>query len=164
MVISIDFGDTLADRKKPKIPVGKGYVYELFEGAHGVLAGLAHTGDELALISKISLGDEARISLNLFHHNIVPYIIDPEKVRFCYSREAKGPIAEDLRSEVHIDDRVDCLNAVHSAGVKHKILFVGGFDRREEEIPFTFGESEGLYIARTWDEILSIIHIIRSLS
>lgn len=157
MIISIDFGDTLADRKRPKIPVGKGWVYKLFGGAQGVISGLAYAGHKLAIISKINPGAEARISLNLSHHGITPFIIDPEKVRFCYSREVKGPIARELGVDVHIDDRVDCLNAIHLAGIKHKILFIGGEDRRVEGIPFTFGESEGLLIARNWDEVGELI-------
>lgn len=153
MNISIDMGDTLMDRNGGKFPFGKDFVYPLFNDAKGVLAGLAHVGHKLTIISKIDQGQEARVTLTLLYHNLVPYLISARSVRVCYSREGKGVHARELLSDIHIDDRVEALNAVHAVGVRHKILFTKAHDdRKSHTLSF-----KGVFVAKNWIEVMQII-------
>jgi hypothetical protein len=152
--ISIDLGNTLFDRRLPKIPVYQEGVYQLFRPAFGVLSGHKHVGDKISVISYIPLGAEPRIMFNLCHHQIVPYLINSADVHFCYSRKSKGVIAAEIGSTVHIDDRVEVLNAINDTGsILEKILFIEAYDDRENTKP-TF---EGYHIARNWDEVGAIL-------
>ncbi|MEI8337815.1 MAG: hypothetical protein WCF92_01555 [bacterium] len=151
--LTIDLGDTLFDRKLPKIECDKWSVYRPFPAALGILNGCKSAGWKISVISKISLGDELRIGMNLIYHNIVPHIIDVSDVHFCYRRMYKGGISHDIGSDIHIDDRIECLNSVHGAGVPHKILFIGGHDERDtEKLLF-----EGVHIAQDWIEVGEIL-------
>jgi hypothetical protein len=110
-------------------------------------------GHKLSVISKIDPYAEVRVSMSLVYHGIIPHIIDPAEVRFCYERKHKKNIAELTRPDLHIDDRVEPLTAVHQAGVRYKILFTGVADDRLENGKLEFGENDGLFVANTWEEI-----------
>ncbi len=151
--LTIDLGDTFFDRKLPKIECNKWSVYKTFPASIGVVTGFKHSGWKISVISKINLGDELRLGMSLIYHKLVPHIINVSDVHFCYTRKAKGVIARDIGSDIHIDDRIECQNSVHDAGVPHKILFVEDHDdRQNEELLF-----EGIHIAHNWIEVGEIL-------
>jgi len=151
--ISIDLGDTLFNRQLPKTLQDKWSVRQLFPSAIEVIKDYKDAGWKISVISKIDPGAELRVGMNLIYHNIVPNIIDVDDVHFCYSRDAKGAIARDIGSDIHIDDRVEALNSVHNEGVKHKIIFIGGHDERNN-LTLSF---EGVHVAHDWEEVRKII-------
>ena len=154
--ISVDLGDTLFNRKAPKIQYGLNSVYTLFEYAQGVLRGLHNRGEcKISIISKIDHGAEARVILNLVHesHSLVPQIISVDDVHFCYGRSEKGEIAKSIGSQIHIDDRVEALHSTHECGVPHNILFIGGHDDREN----TDINSKNFLVAHNWNDVLKLI-------
>ena len=158
---SIDLGDTLLDRSLPRIQYGLDQVMPIFPGAVGALTGLHYGSDGccISVISKIKPGQEGIVFQNLNYHNLTPFVISARDVHFCYSREAKGSIARNLGTLLHVDDRAEALNAVHHAGVPHKVFFTAAHARREAERPLEF---EGCHFASNWDDVFRIICIIRS--
>lgn len=157
--IGLDLGDTVFNRNVPKIEVGKGLAMQPCEDAIDIISNLESVGHELFVISKIGPGSEARVCVSLTHSGLVPKIISPSNVRFCFTRSEKGPILKDLQIDVHVDDRIEVLNAAHESGVVNKILFVGVRDERNEaESPLVC--FEGLHIAKNWKEAGEIIEKI----
>ena len=153
MLISIDIGDTLLNRSLKKIKVNNEQISPIFKDAIKVLNKQKTLKNKLAIISKINPGDEPRIMLNLFYNNLVPKLISTKDIHFCFTRKAKGPIAKKIKSFVHIDDRIQVLNAVHKAGVPYKILFIGSHDERKEfKISF-----KNVFIAKNWKEVGEIL-------
>lgn len=154
--IGLDLGDTVFDRKLPRVTVEKASAMQLCDGAMHELLSLSDRGCRLSVISKIDIGHEARVSFSLFHAGLIPYVIDPNDIRFCHTRAEKGPIAQNMGLDFHVDDRIEVLNSMHSYGVPHKILFIGVRDERKEEgYPnFSF---EGVHIASSWIEVREII-------
>jgi len=157
--ISVDLGDTLFMQAASRLTVGKGQARQLFGGAFGLLSGLVYEGAKVSVISKIDPGQHTGAAFSLFHCGLVPHIIAPEDVHFCFQRSEKGSIAEKIGSQVHIDDRIHCLNAVGAVGIEHLILFTGGHDETGNpemgEIVFPFIK------AGTWDEVNHILAKIR---
>lgn len=158
-VITIDLGDTLFDRRQ-KIPFGHNYVYGLFPAAEGVIRGWRHGEKEsgrhsVSFISKIEPGTEVRVSLSLFRSGIVPHVVPAQNVHFCYARAEKGAIAKRLKSQIHIDDRMEALASTYAVGVRHNILFVEGHDDRKREGKGI--EVPNLLVARNWDEVFSLV-------
>jgi hypothetical protein len=154
--IGIDLGDTTFNRKAPRLTLGKGTVAVPCEGAVEVITELEREGYEFVVVSKIDHGQEARVALSLFNCGLVPHVIDPEGVRFVYSRADKGPVLKELGIQIHIDDRIEVLNTAHEHGVACKILFVGVRDERTEE-RYPEINFEGVEIASTWEEVRRII-------
>ena len=160
--ISVDLGGTLFDRSR-KIELGRNYIYPFFPGAEGAIRGWARSVPgvldyKVSIISKIDMGQEMRVGLSLYHSNLVPYAIDARDVHFCYKREQKGAIARLVtHSDIHIDDRVDCINSTCSEGIKHNILFIGGHDDRENVKLFEKA-AETVIIAHNWDEVWEIVY------
>ena len=153
MLISIDIGDTLINRKLKKIPVNEDLVSPIFKDAFKVLERQKKLKNRLAIISKIEPGEEPRLMLNLFYHKLVPKLISTKDVHFCFTRKAKGPVAKKIKSFVHIDDRIEALNAVHKAGVPNKILFVGSHDESKEFKP----SFKNILVAKNWHEVEKIL-------
>ncbi len=154
--IGLDLGDTVFNRRLPRIQIEKADAMQLCDGAMLVLISLLQKGCKLSVISKIDKGNEARVSYSLFHSGLVPNLIDPRDVAFCYTRKGKGPIAREKRISIHIDDRIEVLNSMHKSGVEHKILFTGIRDDRDEKDCHKFVYNE-VHIASTWIEIQEII-------
>ncbi len=152
--ITVDLGNTLFDRRLPKIPVYQESVYQLFRDAFGVLSGHKYAGDKISVISYIPLGAESRIMFNLCHHHIVPRLVNSADVHFCYSRKSKGVIAAEIGSSVHIDDRVEVLNAINDTGATpEKILFIEAYDDRKKTKP----NFKRYHVARNWEEVGAIL-------
>ncbi len=152
MKISLDLGDTVFNRSLPRLKFGCGEVMQLFSGCLGVLAGhVTQARDELFVICRIDPGQEARVCTSLIHAGLMPNLIDPRNVRFCFNRSDKGKIGSEMGVHVHIDDRVEVLNSMHNAGVKYKILFTGAHDDRKENGELAF--KDGLFIVKDWQEV-----------
>jgi len=157
--IGLDIGDTVFNRTVPRITVDKGSAMQPCEGALEVISSLEALGHEFFVISKIGPGSEASVSLTMIYSGLVPKFVSPANVRFCYTRSDKGPILKSLGVDIHVDDRIEVLNAAHEAGIPHKILFVGiRDDRNETECPAI--NFEGVYIAKNWIEVKEIIEKI----
>ena len=152
--IGIDLGDTLFDRSQ-KIQIDGKTTYPLFAGAKSALLWWKLCDYELSIISKIDRGAEERVLGHLRLAKIVPDMISESNVYFCFERSEKGAVIKrtNLMLDIMIDDRVEALNAVDAAFVRHKILFIGGHDDREKE-KLAF---EGVHIARSWDEIKLLV-------
>lgn len=154
MVIGLDLGDVLFDRVSPKIEFKGSELRQLHEGSLEFLQELAFLKSDVKIISRIDHGDECRVCMNLFGHGIVPELIRPENVRFCYKRIDKGPIALDEKVTIHIDDRLECLQSIHNCGIPHKVLFTMSNDE-SEQIPNY--DIPGLKIARNWNDVRKIL-------
>ncbi len=157
MKISLDLGRVVFNNALTRQPYGKTAVMQLMPDCLKILQQWSAAGQELSVISKIDPHTEARVTMSLVHAGILPFLIDPAEVRFCYERKDKGPIAAMTKPLVHIDDRVEPMEAIHAAGVPYKILFTGLGDSRDEFGPLSFGEKEGLFIAKDWQEVERIV-------
>jgi len=157
MHISVDLGDTVFNRSLPKVRVGKAEAFQLFPGALGILSGLAYAGHRISVISKIDRGAEARVSFSLFNAGLIPFIVDPNDVHFCFERSEKGAIASRIGTSVHIDDRIEGLNSIHEYGIPHKILYIGAHDERENGLLLSF---EDIHVAKDWDQAGAIFRRI----
>lgn len=155
-IIGIDLGDTAFDRTKSRIEVGKTQAIQLCDGAFETIQYLSSRGHDFVVVSKIDLGQEARVSFSLFHSGLVPLFINPENVRFCYKRGDKGQILKELGAMIHVDDRIETLNSAHDSGIPHKILFTGVHDERKEDGSPQV-EFEELMVATSWREVQEII-------
>lgn len=155
LTIAIDVGDTLLNRASGKIVEMEGgrLTYPLFWMATAVLGVLKNSGHKLVIISKISKGDEAKVTEYLTWHHIVPELVKEENLIFCYEREEKGPIAENLGIDVIVDDRVQVHNAMAKYGVPHRILFLEGYDDRLD-----YALEISVLQAENWSEVLNHIN------
>jgi hypothetical protein len=154
MVISLDLGDVLFDRISPKIEYKGSELRQLHEGSLEFLQELAFSEIDLKVISRIDHGDECKVCMNLFGHGIVPELINPKDVRFCYKRIDKGPIALDEGVTIHVDDRLECLQSIHDCGVPYKVLFTMSNDESAQIPNYNI---PGLRIAKNWDDVRSIL-------
>jgi hypothetical protein len=163
LIIGLDLGNTIFDNTREKISFFKGTSHVLCIDALDVLNQFVLKGHELVVVSKIDLGSEARVTFSLVHMGLMPQLIDPNKVRFCYRREDKGAILREFGAHVIIDDRIEVLNVAHASGVAHKILFTGVRDDRNEveSTPVSFG---GLQIVKSWKEVQQVINEIPPVS
>lgn len=132
MNISVDLGDTVFDRKAKQKRIDGTFMRKMFPGSYSVLEDVVVRGHQLFIISKIDAGEESRILAVLEQHNIIPDLLNQTNVYFCYEREAKAPIARRLHIDVHIDDRVQVMNALNGI-VPHKLFFLEGHDDRNPE-------------------------------
>jgi hypothetical protein len=134
LVIAIDIGDTLLDRSRGKtVQMEDGnFTYPLFNGAIEALNQMTQAGHTLYIISKIDRGDEGKVTSYLTHHKIIPQLIPPNNLYFCYEREAKAAIAKRLCLDIIIDDRVQVHNAMVSAVATVRFLFLESHDDRQE--------------------------------
>lgn len=160
--ISLDLGKVLFDNGAQRIPFGKNTVCRITSAALPVLYKWSHLGYRLSVISKIDPECEARVTMSLVYAGIVPHIIDPAEVRFCYERSHKGAIAAKTTPDIHIDDRVEPMNSIHRAGVRWKIFFIEFHDDRVNTGPLCFGPDQGLFIARNWEDIERIVSSLPS--
>lgn len=159
-VISLDLGDVIFNNTVPKILFEGSTVRQLHKGVKEVITGLISKGFKVIIISKIDPGDECRVSMNLFYHQIVPHLIKPEDVHFCYERKDKGEIAKRNKVTWHVDDRAEVLAAVHESEVPNKILFTAS--NNESEIlksKFLLDRvyslnKLGFSIATNWEQVL----------
>jgi hypothetical protein len=154
--IGLDLGDTVFDRTKPRIMLDGNRLTQLCEGSFEAITSLSEKGYPLYVVSKIDENTETRVMLSLRYAELMPDILDPENIQFCFSREAKGPILREHEIDIHVDDRIEVLNAAHKAGVPCKILFIAVRDDRES-LYAPKKNFEELHIAVTWQDVLHII-------
>lgn len=153
IVISLDLGHVIFNNLAEKIDFAGSEVRQLHKGAKEAIKELLKKGFKIIVISKIDQGDECKVSMSLFYHEIVPHLIKPEDVHFCYERIDKGPIAKENNVTWHVDDRVEVQESIHESGVLFKILFTKSNDESESLI-----QRPGFFVAHSWSIVLRLIN------
>lgn len=166
IVISLDLGHVIFNNAASKIEFEGSSVRQLHKGAKEAIKELLEKGFKVIVISKIDRGDECRVSMSLFYHGIVPNLIKPEDVYFCYERKAKGPIAKAKNVFLHVDDRVEVQESIDESGIPYKILFTESNDESKSltHMMRLSVQPRGFRFAKNWDELMELIlSITRSL-
>jgi hypothetical protein len=119
--------------------------------AIGRLAGSGF-GEHVYLVSKCGEQTERHIRRWLDHHEFYARTgVCPEHVRFCRTRPAKAPIAEELGLTHFVDDRLEVLGYLTT--VAHRYLF----RPREAELRSYAGQLAGVHRVESWPELAALL-------